>query len=188
VPGTGTVREPPATISHPVLPACVPRLRSEEVPTAPLTAIATARASGVTNQRTAEPDIAAQPGPVTAAPASGKVIPALPVPARQRPDRPFRTGETPASPRKAPASPKARPTRRDNVQASASKAQASHAEALTRPPKLAWRQAWGGQHRGATSGVILVVVLLCAGSLGFLLSQHAALAGGSQRSPGQRRR
>ena len=176
VPGTGTVREPPAPISHPVPPACVPRLRSEEVPTAPLMAIATSRASGVTNQSTAEPDIAAQPGPVTAAPASGKVIPALPVPAKQRPDRPFRTGETPASPRKAPASPRERPTRRDNVQASASKAQASQAEALTRPPKLAWRQAGGGRHRSATSGVILVVVLLCAGSLSFLLSRHAAPA------------
>lgn len=176
VPGTGTGREPPAPIAHPVLPACVPRLRSEEVPTAPITVIATSRASGVTNQHTAQPDFAAQPGPVTAAPASGQVIPALPVPAKQRPDRPSRTGETPASPRKAPASPKARPARRDNVQASASKAQASHAEALTRPPKLAWLQARSGQHRGATSGVILVVVLLCAGSLGFLLSRHAAPA------------
>ena len=142
VPGTGTVREPPAPIAHPVLPACVPRLRSEEVPTAPLTAIATSQARGVTRQHTAEPGITAQPGPVTAAPASGKVIPALPVPAEQR---------------------------RDNVQASASKAQASHAEAVTRPRKLAWQQAGGGRHRGATSGVILVVVLLCAGSLGFLL-------------------
>jgi hypothetical protein len=176
VPGTGTVREPPAPIAHPVLPACVPRLRSEEVPTAPLTAIATSRASGVTKQHTAEPDIAAQPGPVTAAPASGKVITALPVPAKQRPDRPVRTGEIPASPRKAPASPKERPVRQDNVQASAGKAQASHAAALTRPPKLAWLQARGGRHRGATSGVILVVVLICAGSLGFLLSRHAAPA------------
>src|SRR5436190_114293 len=104
VPGTGTVREPPAPIAHPVLPACVPGLRSEEGPTAPLTVIATSWASGVTNRRTPEPGIAAQPGPVTAAPASGKVIPALPVPAKQRPDRPFRTGETPSSPRKAPAS------------------------------------------------------------------------------------
>jgi len=60
------------------------------------------------------------------------------------------------------------------VQASASRAQASHAEAVTRPPKLAWLQAGGGRHRGATSGVILVVVLLCAGSLGLLLSRHAA--------------
>jgi hypothetical protein len=143
--GTGTVREPPAPIAHPVLPACVPRLRLEEVPTAPLTAIATSRARGVTRQHTAEPDIAEQPGPV-AAPASGKVIPALPVPAKQR---------------------------RDNVQASASKAQASHAEALTRPRKLAWQQAGGGRHRGATAGVILVLVL-CAGSLGFLLSRRAA--------------
>src|SRR5205814_4855687 len=33
--------------------------------------------------------------------------------------------------------------------------------------------AWRGRHRG-TIGVILVVVLVCAGSLGFLLSQHAA--------------
>jgi hypothetical protein len=147
VPGTGTAREPLVPIAHPVLPACVPRLRSEEVPTAPLTAIATSQARGVTRQHTAEPDIAAQPGPVVAAPASGQVIPALPVPAKQR---------------------------RDNVQASVSKAQASHAEALTRPRKLAWLQAGGGRHRGATSGVILVVVLLCAGSLGLLLSRHAA--------------
>ena len=160
VPGTGTVREPPAPIAHPVPPACGPRLRSEEVPTAPLTAIATSRASGVTRQHTAEPDIAAQPGPVIAAPASGKVIPALPVPAKQR---------------------------RDNVQASASRAQASHTEALTRPRKLAWLQAGGGRHRGATSGVILVVVLLCAGSLSFLLSRHAApsaTAGGHRSSAG----
>ena len=175
VPGTGTVREPPAPIAHPVLPACVPRLRSEEAPTAPLTAIAPSRASGVTRQHTAEPDIAAQPGPVTAAPASRRVIPAPPVPAEQRPDRPVRIGETPASPRKALASPKEGPTRRDNVQASASKAQARRAEALTRPPKPAWLQVWGGRPR-ATSGVILVVVLLCAGSLGFLLSRHAAPA------------
>jgi hypothetical protein len=69
------MREPPAPIAHPVPPACVPRLRSEEVPTAPLTAIATSRARGVTKKHTAEPDIAAQPGPVTAAPASGKVNP-----------------------------------------------------------------------------------------------------------------
>jgi hypothetical protein len=176
VPGTGTVREPPAPIAHPVLPTCVPRLRSEEAPTAPLTAIATSRASGVTRQHTAEPDIAAQPGPVTAAPASRWVIPALPVPAKQRPDRPFRIGEIPASLQKALASPKERPPRRDNVQASASKAQARRAEALTRPPKLAWLQVGGGRRRGTTSGVILVVVLLCAGSLGFLLSRHAAPA------------
>ena len=62
------------------------------------------------------------------------------------------------------------------MQASAAKAQASREEALTRPPKPAWRQASGGRHRGAASGVILVVVLLCAGSLGFLLSRHAAPA------------
>jgi hypothetical protein len=73
------------------------------------------------------------------------------------------------------------------VQASASKAQASHAEALTRPRKLAWQQAGVGRHRGATSGVILVVVLLCAGSLSFLLSRHAApsaTAGGHRISAG----
>jgi len=169
VPGTGTVREPPAPIADPVLPACVPRSRSGEVPTAPLTAIATSRASGVTSQHTAEPDIAAQPGPVTEAPANGKVIPALPVPAAQRPARPVRTDEIPASP-------KERPAQRDDVQASAGKAQAGHAKALTRRPRLAWLRAWNARHRGARSGVLLVVVLLCAGSLGFLLSRHAAPA------------
>jgi hypothetical protein len=176
VPGTGTVREPPAPIAHPVPPARVPRLRSQQMPTAPLTAIAISRASEVTNQHTAEPDIAAQPGPVTAAPASDKVIPALPIPAKQRPDRPFRTGEIPASPRKAAPRQKGRPTRRGNVQARASKAQASHAEALTRPPKLARLRSRGGRHRGAASGVILVVILVCAASLGLLLSRHAAPA------------
>jgi hypothetical protein len=143
VPGTGTVRQPPAPVPHPVLPACVPRSRPEEVPTAPPTALATSWASGATNQHTAEPDIAAPPGPVTAAPASGKVIPALPVSARQRPDGPFRTGAIPASPRKTPTSPKGTPTRRDNAQATIGKAQASHAEALTRPRKIAWQSVSG---------------------------------------------
>jgi len=175
VPGTGTVREPPAPIAEPVLSARVPRSRSEEVPTAPLTAIGSSRASGVTSQHTAEPDIAAQPEPVTATPASGEVIPALPVPAVQRSARPIRTGEMPASLTNVPASPKERPARRDDVRASAGKAQTGHAKALTRRPRLAWLRAWGGRHRGATSRVLLVV-LLCAGSLGFLLSRHPAPA------------
>ena len=60
------------------------------------------------------------------------------------------------------------------MQASPGKAPARQAAAPASLPKLAWRRAWGGRHRGATSGVILVVVLLCAGSLAFLLTRHAA--------------
>jgi hypothetical protein len=61
------------------------------------------------------------------------------------------------------------------VQASPGKAQARQAAALTGPPKPARPQARARRHRGISGGVILVVVL-CAGSLGFLLTRHGATA------------
>ena len=108
-----------------------------------------------------------------AAPTADPVLPAR-VPRSQSEEAP--TAPLAATPRKAPASPKERPTRRNDVQACASKGQAGHAKALTRRPRLAWLRAWSRRRRGATSKVLLVVVLLCAGSLGFLLSRHAAPA------------
>jgi hypothetical protein len=63
------------------------------------------------------------------------------------------------------------------MQASASNAPARHAEALTRPPKPAPAKTPGRRRRGITSGVI-VVVALCAGSLGLLLTRHAATVNG----------
>jgi hypothetical protein len=176
VPGASNVREPPALIARPVLRASLPRFRSENAPTAPLTAIPTSKASGNTEQDGVQPDIAAQPGPATAGPTDHRLVSALRAPAEERPDRQIRRDEVPARPEKAPPSQKEVPALRNNVQASRGKAPAHQAAALTGPPKPARPQARARRHRGISGGVILVVVLLCAGSLGFLLTRHGATA------------
>jgi hypothetical protein len=129
--------------------------------TEPLPDIPTSSASGITEEVKARPDIGVPPEPATAAPAGWALIPARP-PAEQRPGRQTRQDEEAASPEKATAP-------RGNVQASPEKAQA-------RPPQAAWPKAWDGRHRRITSGVILVVALLFAGSLAFLLTRHVATA------------
>ena len=114
--------------------------------TEPLPAIPASGASGITEEVRAQPDIDVQPEPATAS-ADHTFFPARPL-AEQRPGWPTRQDVETASP----------------------------AKARTHPPNAAWPKAWGGRHRGITSGVILAVVLLFAGSLAFLLTRHMATA------------
>lgn len=168
VPGANMMREPPTPIARPVLPFSFPLCGSEEAPTQPLPAIL-AGASGVTEEIKIQPDIAAQPEPATAAPADHTLVPARHAPAEQRPG--WETGRDVGA-----ASPEKVPAHRENAQASAGRARAHQAKALARSPKTARRQAWARRHRDITSRVILVVVLLSAGSLAFLLTRHAGTA------------
>ena len=158
-----------------MLPPSLPRPQAVEALTEPLPAIPAPKASGVTAQDGIQPDIAAQPGPAAAAPAGHKLAPDLRAPAEQPPDRQDRRDEGTASPQKAPASQKEAPALRNNVPASPGKAQARQATALTRPPNPARPPARARRRRGIGGGLV-VVVLFCAGSLGFLLNRHSTTA------------
>jgi hypothetical protein len=175
----------------------LPRLPSAEAASAtePLQAIPTAGARGTTEEVGAQLHIDVPPGPATAAPADHKLIPAQ-YPAEQRPDQQTRENEKAASPEKVPAP-------RVSAQARAEKMQARWAKARTGLPKEAVPKATArppatepsrgpgrrpktqlearGRRHGVTTGVILAVVLLSAGSLAFLLTRHAVASPAAHR-------
>jgi hypothetical protein len=175
----------------------LPRLPSAEAASAtePLRATPAASASAITEEVRAQPHIDAPPEPA-AAPADHKLIPAQ-SPAEQRPDQRTGEDEEAASPEKVPAP-------RESAQARAEKTQVRWAKARTGPPKEAVPKATarppttepsrgpgrrpktrlearGRRRHGVTTGVILAVVLLSAGSLAFLLTQHAPAAPAAHR-------
>jgi len=145
---------------------------------------------GVTDETSPPPDIAAQPGPATAAepetagavPTAAALVPAQRPPAEQQPDH--RDGETAGPQGKQAASPV--PAPRENGQASLEQARALPARAPARPPKPAPPKSPpgppgssrpGGRSRPGrivTGGAIVMLFLLSAGSA-FLLTRHASM-------------
>jgi hypothetical protein len=191
-----SIRMPPS--APPVARApSLPRLPSAEAASAtePLQAIPTAGARGTTEEVGAQLHIDVPPEPATAAPADHTLIPAQ-YPAEQRPDQQTRENEKAASPEKVPAP-------RVSAQARAEKTQARWAKARTGLPKEAVPKATArppttepsrgpgrrpktqlearGRRHGVTTGVILAVVLLSAGSLAFLLTRHAVASPAAHR-------
>ncbi|HYA53528.1 MAG TPA: hypothetical protein VEG33_20465, partial [Streptosporangiaceae bacterium] len=145
----------------------------------------------MTDETSPPPDIAAQPGPATAAepetagavPTAAALVPAQRPPAEQQPDH--RDGETAGPQGKQAASPV--PAPRENGQASLEQARALPARAPARPPKPAPPKSPpgppgssrpGGRSRPGrivTGGAIVMLFLLSAGSA-FLLTRHASMA------------
>ncbi|HXZ73093.1 MAG TPA: hypothetical protein VEH31_19770 [Streptosporangiaceae bacterium] len=144
----------------------------------------------MTDETSPPPDIAAQPGPATAAepetagavPTAAALVPAQRPPAEQQPDH--RDGETAGPQGKQAASPV--PAPRENGQASLEQARALPARAPARPPKPAPPKSPpgppgssrpGGRSRPGrivTGGAIVMLFLLSAGSA-FLLTRHASM-------------
>jgi hypothetical protein len=172
----------------------LPHLPSEETASAtePLRAIPTATASGTAEEVTPQPHIDVQPEPATAAPADQTLISGR-SPAEQPTGQQIQVDDKTASPEKVPAP-------RDNAQTIAGKVPGRSAQARTRPPKetapkatarppttepprgpgrlpkAARLEVRGRRRHHMTTGVVLAVVLLSAGSLAFLLTRHAVAA------------
>jgi hypothetical protein len=186
VPGAGDGREPPAVIAKPTLPPSLPRFPLDEASTDQFPAITASMLGGVKEETAERPDAAAQPGPATAMPADPDVVVIPPPPpGEQRPDRqdeepgrPERTpagpGGTQAGPGEAPAR-KAKPPRRAKAPAGPPKPAPRPAAATAPEPSGPLRRT-RRRRRVIVDGLILMVVLLSAGSVAFLLTRHASTA------------
>ena len=159
-------REPPVSNTRSALPPSPQRCPPAAALTEPLPAIATSRATSVTEGGQAQPDITVQPAPASAPPASRKLAPRPRAAAERQSGWQDRRDQVPTVP-EAPTS--------------RGKTQAREAAALTRPPEPAPPQARARRRRGTRYGLILITVLLC-GSLALVLMRHAIIAGGGNRS------
>jgi hypothetical protein len=173
--------DPPALMTRPKLPASVLRTLPGEAATDPFLALPVAMSTGVAEEIAVQQDTAARPEPATATPADPELPPAQLPPAEGRPDRQDRRDEEPGHRGKAPA-------HRETNHASPGKAQVRRAKKPARPPnpapqktpppraKPARPRELARRSRGVAVRVVLVLVLLSAGSLAFLLTRHAGAA------------
>jgi hypothetical protein len=190
VPGAGDGREPPAVIAKPTLPPSLPRFPLDEASTDQFPAITASMLGGVREETAEQPDAAARSESATAMPADPDVVVIPPLPlGEQRPDRPDEEpgrpeladqGDGQARPGKAPAR-TAKPPRRAKKPARPPKPAPRPAAATAPEPSRPQRRT--RRRRVIVDGLILMVVLLSAGSVAFLLTRHAsttATANGSR--------
>jgi hypothetical protein len=165
---------PPAPVAQPVPSPFLSASISAEALTEPQ-GIPAARASEVTEEIKARPDVTAPPEPATAVPADPMLVPAQDPPGEEQPGQQDRRDEETARPEQVPAHP-------ENGHASRGKARARRTKARTLPPKQSMGLATlakpsrlrrrDRRSRGVTVGVVVVTALLSAGSLAFVLTRH----------------
>jgi hypothetical protein len=174
-PGRGS--ESPAGTARPRLLSP----RADEASTDRFPVISTSRVGGVAEEVTAPPDTAARPEVATDGSADAKVAPAQPPsPAVQHPDQQSRQDKA--------ASPDKTSVHRENGQASLEKAPPRRTKAAVRSSKPAPPRApapppkpsppRGRRRRPDRIGtaVILLAIVLAAGSVAFVLTRHASPA------------
>lgn len=169
---SGRRPEPPAGPARPRLPSP----RADDVSTEAFGAISVAAAGAVAEEVTAPPGTTAQPGGAAGLAADAKVAPAQPPRPAQQPDQKKRQDKA-ASPDKTSA-------HRENGQAGPDKAPPRRTKATVRPPKPAPPRApapppkparlrgQGRRPHRIGSAVILLAIVIAAGSVAFVLTRH----------------
>lgn len=166
--GAGDRPEPPTHMAWPASSASLLNSGSEEVQEELSPAVPVSRPGEVAEDAEAELDTSASPESVTAAPADAALVPVQRPPAEQQPDRQDRDEEA-ASPQKAPAHQQNGQARPRKAQPRPPKPAPPPRPEQSRPPRLTRR-------RGLTRALVVLLVVVSAGSVAYAVTRHTQTA------------